>query len=117
MTKRKSSTKGSVREAGQSGGSFTFSAERLNELVDVIVPRVGCDGPSGDVVALALVELVRTLTSSKTEYPDGEDGEFHAGFVARRAFERTGRFEDALEDWEDDRFEAALKKGQGGGAQ
>jgi hypothetical protein len=89
------------------------TVERINKLVDIVVPALGCTGNDSNVVALALAELVSTLTSKKTKYADGEDGEWFAYFVARRAYMRTGHFEDALEDWQDKRVEGLLRKGGG----
>ena len=92
-------------------GESVVTIERINQLVDAIVPLMDCEGPPADVVALALAELVDTLTNPRTKYASGEDGHWLAYFVARRAFKQTGKFEDAFEDWRDNRFESALKKG------
>lgn len=86
------------------------TVERIQELVDAIVPEAGCTGNGSDVVALALNELVTTLTSPKTEYAPGEDGDWFAYYVAERAFRKTNHYGGALEDWQGNIFEGVQKK-------
>jgi hypothetical protein len=89
-----------------------ITIERINELVGVIVPRPGCATENGEAVALALVELTKMVAGEGFSFSgDIDSGLGAAYYVARGAFERTGSFEDALEDWQDNTVEAALKKG------
>lgn len=112
MTTKKSSTKkaGGKKESAPEDGEKVVTVERINELTDVIVPERGCEGNSSDVVALALAELIETLTNPETKYAAGEDGHWFAYFVVHRAFTKTGQFEDSLEDWKENLFESARRR-------
>ena len=110
------------KKKAQAKADPAVTVERVNQLVDVIVPLPGCEGEGAEAVAvaLALVELANMTAGKGFSFRDGIDNinsaEGAAYYIARRAFTRTPHFEDALEDWQDNTVEAALGKGGDGEA-
>jgi hypothetical protein len=89
----------------------TVSVGRINELVDVIVPRPGCVTDNGEAAALALVELANMAAGNGYSFAGEIDsGGCVAYYIARAAFTRTQHFEDALTGWQGNTIEAALEK-------
>lgn len=104
-------TKEKKAQGGEEGKAGVVTIERINALVDVIVPLQGCEGEGSDAVALALAELVGTLTNPKTEYAQGEDAAWLAYHATRRAYDKTDASENALKEWARGRFVSVLEEG------